>query len=289
MKLAMLLTEAGLKPVGVNLQENNSQYVDLCAIDNSLPNSIHAILQQTDGLQRAAMAMATGLEKQVFVDGKLQAPITAPEKVLCIGLNYIDHARETNSEIPSEPICFGKYANTIVGPEDAIVLPEVSNKVDYEAEMVAVIGKPAKNVSEENALDYVAGYMVGHDVSARDWQKGRPGGQWLLGKSPDTFAPIGPYLVTSDEVGDPHQLKISLTLNGETMQDGSTSDLIFKMEQLIAHLTKLMTLQPGDLIFTGTPAGVGMARTPAVFLKPGDRVEVTVEKLGTLGNSVVGA
>ncbi|MBL4885197.1 MAG: fumarylacetoacetate hydrolase family protein [Planctomycetaceae bacterium] len=289
MKLAMLQTDAGLKPIGVNVQDDQTQYVDLCAVDASLPGSLHEILQQTDGLQLAAAAMATGLEKQTFISGDLRAPISAPQKVLCIGLNYGDHARETNAEIPSEPVCFGKYANTIVGPEDAIVLPAASSQVDYEAEMVAVIGKPAKNVSEENALDYVAGYMVGHDVSARDWQKGRPGGQWLLGKTPDTFAPIGPYLVTSDEVGDPHQLAISLTLNGETMQDSSTSELIFKMERLIAHLTTLMTLVPGDLIFTGTPAGVGMARDPRVFLKPGDRVEVTIEKLGTLGNPVVGS
>ncbi len=288
MKIAMLQTEAGLKPVGVEVQDNESRYVDLCAIDSNLPGSLLEILQQPEGLQQAEVAMAIGLEKETFVSGDLRAPVSAPEKVLCIGLNYGDHARETNAEIPSEPVCFGKYANTIGGPESAIVLPDVSQEVDYEAELVVVIGKPAKNVAQENALDYVAGYMVGNDVSARDWQKGRPGGQWMLGKTPDTFAPIGPYLVTSDEVGDPGQLAISLTLNGETMQDSSTAELIFGIERIISHLTLLMTLQPGDLIFTGTPAGVGMARNPQVFLKPGDRVSVTIEKLGTLSNPVVG-
>ncbi len=285
----MLKTSAGLKPVGVDVQENETRFIDLCAVDGNLPGSIHEILKQPNGLGQAEAAMKTGLEKQTFVSGDLQAPIAAPEKVLCIGLNYLEHARETNSEIPSEPVCFGKYANTIGGPGSDIVLPTVSQEVDYEAELVVVIGKPAKNVSEENSLDYVAGYTVGNDVSARDWQKGRPGGQWMLGKTPDTFAPIGPYLVTSDEVGDPGQLAISLTLNGETMQDSSTSDLIFGIKRIIAHLTQLMTLQPGDLIFTGTPSGVGVARDPQVFLKPGDQVSVTIEKLGTLTNPVVGS
>ena len=289
MKLAMLQTETSLKPAGVDERENGIRFVDLCAVDSTLPGSLHEILKQPEGLQQAEAAMKAGLEKQAFICGELQAPIAAPEKVLCIGLNYREHARETNSEIPGEPVCFGKYANTIGGPGSPIVLPAVSQEVDYEAELVVIIGKPAKNVSEENALDYVAGYTVGNDVSARDWQKGRPGGQWMLGKTPDTFAPIGPYLVTSDEVGNPHQLAISLALNGETMQESSTSDLIFGIERIIAHLTQLMTLQPGDLIFTGTPPGVGVARTPQVFLKPGDQVEVTIEKLGTLSNPVVGS
>jgi len=289
MKLAMLQTDAGLKPVGVDVRDNEARYVDLRAVEGSLPDSIHEILKQPDGLRQAEAAMNIGLDKQAFISGDLQAPIAAPQKVLCIGLNYREHARETNAEIPSEPVCFGKYANTIGGPGSDIVLPTVSQEVDYEAELVVIIGKPAKNVSEEKALDYVAGYTVGNDVSARDWQKGRPGGQWMLGKTPDTFAPIGPYLVTSDEVGDPGQLAISLALNGKTMQESSTSDLIFGIERIIAHLTQLMTLQPGDLIFTGTPSGVGVARDPQVFLKPGDQVDVTIEKLGTLSNPVVGS
>ncbi len=286
MKIAMLQTDAGLKPVGVDQNEGETRFLDLCAFDHDLPGSVHEILNRSGGLAQAEAAMELAREKEAILTGELQAPIAAPEKVICIGLNYREHARETNAEIPDEPVCFGKYANTIGGPGSKIVLPAVSREVDYEAELVVVIGKPAKNVSQADALNYVAGYTVGNDVSARDWQKGRPGGQWMLGKTPDTFAPIGPYLVTSDEVGDPGKLAISLTLNGETMQDSSTSDLIFSVEQIIAHLTQLMTLKPGDLIFTGTPSGVGVARDPQIFLKPGDQVSVTIEKLGTLTNPV---
>ncbi|MCG6156782.1 fumarylacetoacetate hydrolase family protein [Rubinisphaera margarita] len=286
MKLAMLETGGELKPVAVELSGGESRYVDLCAVDDSLPCTIHEILEQ--GLvDRAERAAQTGVSQERFIDGALRAPIAKPSKIICIGLNYGDHARETKAEIPSEPVCFGKYPNTITGPDEPVRLPAVAKKVDYEAELVVVIGKSASNVSADEALNYVAGYMVGNDVSARDWQKGRPGGQWLLGKSPDTFAPIGPWIVTSEEVGDPHDLSISLKLNGEVMQDSSTKELIFNIGQIMAHLTQLMTLEPGDIIFTGTPSGVGMARNPQVFLKPGDVVEVTIEKLGTLRNPII--
>ncbi len=286
MKLTMLESAGELKVVGVELIEGQMQFVDLCAVDDSLPNCLLGILRE-GVLDRASRAFQDGLAHKKFIEGKIKAPITKPEKIICIGLNYGDHARETKAEIPSEPVCFGKYANTIVGPGDAIRLPAVSQRVDYEAELVVVIGKPAYQVDAADAFDYVAGYTIGNDVSARDWQKGRPGGQWLLGKSPDTFAPIGPYMVTSDEVGDPHQLSISLTLNGETMQQSSTTELIFGIDKIIAHLTQIMTLQPGDLIFTGTPSGVGDARKPPVYLKNGDTVEVTIENLGSLQNPVV--
>lgn len=286
MKLTMLESAGELKVVGVEMSEEQMQFVDLCAVDDSLPNCILGILIE-GVLDRAGRAFQDGLAQKKFIEGKIKAPITKPEKIICIGLNYGDHARETKAEIPSEPVCFGKYANTIIGPGDSIRLPAVSQRVDYEAELVVVIGKSAYQVDAADALDYVAGYMIGNDVSARDWQKGRPGGQWMLGKSPDTFAPIGPYLVTSEEVGDPHQLSISLTLNGETMQQSSTTELIFGIDKIIAHLTQIMTLQPGDLIFTGTPSGVGDARKPPVYLKNGDTVEVTIEKLGSLQNPVV--
>ncbi|WP_339749601.1 fumarylacetoacetate hydrolase family protein [uncultured Rubinisphaera sp.] len=286
MKLTMLESAGELKVVGVEMSEEQMQFVDLCAVDDSLPNCILGILIE-GVLDRAGRAFQDGLAQKKFIEGKIKAPITKPEKIICIGLNYGDHARETKAEIPSEPVCFGKYANTIIGPGDSIRLPAVSQRVDYEAELVVVIGKSTYQVDAADALDYVAGYMIGNDVSARDWQKGRPGGQWMLGKSPDTFAPIGPYLVTSEEVGDPHQLSISLTLNGETMQQSSTTELIFGIDKIIAHLTQIMTLQPGDLIFTGTPSGVGDARKPPVYLKNGDTVEVTIEKLGSLQNPVV--
>ncbi|MCL4169017.1 UNVERIFIED_CONTAM: hypothetical protein GTU68_027399 [Idotea baltica] len=219
--------------------------------------------------------------------GKFLPPVPTPEKVICIGLNYRDHAIETGSEIPSEPVVFNKFVSTIIGDQDAIVLPKVSDQVDYEAELVVVIGKGGKHISKASAMDHVFGYTCGHDVSARDWQKGRPGGQWLLGKTFDTFAPIGPWVVTKDEMPDPSDVRVQLILNGETMQDSTTAQLIFDIPELIEHVSKICKLQPGDLIFTGTPPGVGAARKPPVFLKPGDICEVKIDGIGTLTNPCV--
>lgn len=286
MRLATLKTSDGDRVVSVIFNNGESQFVDLTSIDNEIPRSLKALLSQTDGLLRAAAASEKGAEAGQFITGRLRAPIVSPGKVICIGLNYRDHAIESGAEIPTEPVCFGKFSQTIVGPDDPIKLPRVSSEVDYEAELVVVIGREGKHIPEDDAMSYVAGYMNGHDVSARDWQAGRPGGQWLLGKTPDTFAPTGPWLVTADEVPDPHKLSIALRLNGETMQDSSTAQLIFNINQLIAHLSQLITLQPGDVIFTGTPPGVGAARKPPVFLKPGDVAEVEIEGLGTLSNPV---
>ena len=284
MKLATVLTDQGPRVVGVAL---DGRYVDLCGVDPKLPTTLRDILSANEGLAAAAHALATGLTKGPFVTGRLLAPIQNPGKVFCIGLNYRDHAIETNSPIPSEPVVFNKFSQAVVGPEDAVIQPKVAHEVDNEAELVVIIGKQGKNISKENAFTHVAGYTCGNDVSARDWQKGRPGGQWLLGKTPDTFAPTGPYLVTADEV-DPHNIKIGLRLNGETLQNSSTKELIFGVDEVIAHVSQLITLQPGDLIFTGTPPGVGVARTPPVYLKPGDRMEVEIEDVGVLVNPVVG-
>lgn len=215
--------------------------------------------------------------------------VPAPEKIICIGLNYADHAKESGAAIPAEPVVFSKFATALRGHGDEIVLPTASDSVDYEAELVVVIGKKAKLVTESEAMNYVAGYTCGHDVSARDWQKHKPGGQWLCGKSFDSFAPIGPHFVSADEVPDPHNLRIQLRLNGQTMQDSNTKQLIFNVPQLIAYLSQVCTLKPGDLIFTGTPPGVGAARKPPVFLKHGDVAEVEIEGLGTLRNPVVQA
>jgi len=202
-------------------------------------------------------------------------------------LNYRDHAAESGSPIPKEPILFSKYATALIGDGAAIVLPPVSRKVDYEAELVVVIGRGGRHIPRERAMEHVGGYAVGHDVSARDWQLNKPGKQWMAGKTFDTFAPVGPELVTPDEVGDPHNLGIRLRLNGQTMQDSNTNQLIFGVDVLIAYLSQVFTLEPGDLIFTGTPPGVGMARKPPVWLKPGDVVEVEIDRLGTLRNPVV--
>ena len=286
MRLATLRTVQGNHVVGVADGDDGPVFVDLTAVDHSVPDSVRGILAVQDGLDRAAAALERGLREGTFIEGTLLPPIPHPDKVLCIGLNYRDHAEESGSPIPTEPVCFSKFVSAITGPGLPIRLPKVAHEVDYEAELVVVIGRRGKNIPEKDALGHVAGYMNGHDVSARDWQKGRPGGQWLLGKTPDTFAPIGPWLVTADEVRDPHNLSVQLRLNGEVMQNSNTREFIFSIERLIAHISQLVTLEPGDLLFTGTPPGVGMARKPPVFLKPGDVVEVEIEGLGVLRNPV---
>lgn len=216
----------------------------------------------------------------------VDAPIRGSEKLICIGQNYAAHAREMGGDIPEIPVVFSKFGSAIAAPETNVVLPTISEKVDYEAELVVVIGSEGRNIAREDAMNHVFGYCCGNDVSARDWQKGRPGGQWLLGKTFDTFAPLGPMVVTRDEVPDPHQLSIQMRLNGETMQSSNTSDLIFRIDVLIEHLSKFVTLRSGDLIFTGTPSGVGAGREPQVFLKAGDQMEVEIEGLGVLVNGV---
>jgi 2-keto-4-pentenoate hydratase/2-oxohepta-3-ene-1,7-dioic acid hydratase in catechol pathway len=217
---------------------------------------------------------------------KLPAPIAKPQKITCIGLNYADHAREQGSEPPKAPIFFLKSHNTICGPGDPIRLPPNSEKVDYEAEFAVVIGKRGRRIAESEAHKYIAGYTILHDVSARDMQFSD--NQWYRGKSCDTFAPTGPWIVTPDELPDVDNLHIALTLNGETLQDSNTSNLIFKVPFLISHLSQSATWEVGDLISTGTPPGVGVFRKPPVFLKPGDLVTVSVEGIGALTNPVVG-
>ena len=214
----------------------------------------------------------------------LLPPVPPPEKILCIGLNYRDHALETGVDPPSEPVVFGKFNNALVGHGESIQLPAVAEQVDYEAELVVILGRSVKQVSKVEAAEAIFGYSCGHDVSARDWQKGRPGGQWLLGKSFDSFAPVGPCLVTTRDLPDATDLRVRMHLGDETVQDSTTAQLIFDVPTLIAHLSQIMTLRPGDLIFTGTPPGVGMARKPPRFLKAGDVCEVQIEGIGTLSN-----
>jgi 2-keto-4-pentenoate hydratase/2-oxohepta-3-ene-1,7-dioic acid hydratase in catechol pathway len=218
-------------------------------------------------------------------DVTVGAPVPRPGKIICIGLNYRDHAAESNMPVPASPITFSKYVTSVAGPSKPIVLPDVSRQVDYEAEMAIVIGRRAKRIPVERAFDHVLGYMNFNDVSARDLQFAD--GQWQRGKSCDTFAPMGPYIVTRDMAGDPHALRIQLRLNGQTMQDSSTAQLIFGVDKIVSFLSQTVTLEPGDVIATGTPPGVGFARKPPVFLKAGDVVEVEVEGLGVLSNPVV--
>jgi 2-keto-4-pentenoate hydratase/2-oxohepta-3-ene-1,7-dioic acid hydratase in catechol pathway len=210
--------------------------------------------------------------------------ITRPGKIVCVGLNYHDHAEEGGQDLPQAPLLFAKWPNTLIGDGEPIVLPPDSTQVDYEAELGVVIGTTAKHVSERDALDAVAGYICVNDVTARDMQFGD--GQWTRGKSPDTFCPVGPRLVPRDEIGDPQALAIRCIVNGETLQDSSTSQMIFSVAEIIAYVTRVITLEPGDLIATGTPAGVGVFRDPQVLLQDGDEVSVEIEGLGTLTNPV---
>lgn len=265
----------------------DGRYVDLQQADPSLPSSMEALLSLgPEAGQRAAAAIARGTPFD-SAGLRLLAPVPRPEKVICIGLNYADHAAESGQPIPEEPVVFNKFVTAVRGHGDDVKLPRVSTKVDYEAELVVVLGRGGRNVPVERAWDHVAGYTCGHDVSARDWQLQKPGGQWLLGKSFDGFAPFGPELVTPDEISDPGRLNIALRLNGKTMQSSNTKQLIFTIDKLIAYISSVCTLCSGDVIFTGTPPGVGGARKPPVFLQPGDVVEVAIENIGVLRNRFV--
>jgi 2-keto-4-pentenoate hydratase/2-oxohepta-3-ene-1,7-dioic acid hydratase in catechol pathway len=215
------------------------------------------------------------------------APVPRPGKIVCIGLNYRDHAAESGLAVPDTPVIFSKFSSCVIAPGEPVVIPTTSEKVDFEAELAVVVGRDAKHVSADRAYDYVLGYTAFNDVSARDFQFGD--GQWQRGKSCDTFAPMGQTIVTTDEIPDPHTLRITLTLNGNTMQDSNTNQLIFGVPRLIEFITKSISLEPGDVIATGTPAGVGFARKPPVYLKPGDVMDVHIEKVGGLGNPVVSA
>jgi 2,4-didehydro-3-deoxy-L-rhamnonate hydrolase len=215
----------------------------------------------------------------------LLAPVLRPEKIICVGLNYRDHAAEGGQQVPTEPILFGKYRNSIIGPGAAIRLPRLAAaEADYEAELAVVIGRAASRVSPAEALDHVAGYTCANDVSARDLQM--RGGQWLHGKAIDTFLPLGPWIVTADEIPDPQALRIRCLVNGEVMQDSSTREMVFGAAALVSFISQTISLSPGDVISTGTPAGVGFARKPPRYLRAGDRVTVSIEGIGDLTNPV---
>lgn len=213
------------------------------------------------------------------------APIDNPGKIVALGLNYIDHVEETGREVPKFPVVFAKFPSSIIGPGENIIIPSVSQKIDWEVELGIVIGKHCKNVSEEDALDYIAGYTIINDVSARDLQRG-DGGQWVRGKSIDTFCPMGPCIVTADEIGDGSGLKMHTKVNGVIKQNSNTSNLIFNVPEIVSYLSKSFTLEAGDIIASGTPSGVGFARDPPEYLKAGDEVELYIEGIGYLRNKV---
>jgi 2-keto-4-pentenoate hydratase/2-oxohepta-3-ene-1,7-dioic acid hydratase in catechol pathway len=267
----------------------NARVLDLAA------PSLEAVLASPE-----QMDLARELEERALTDAtfaldhgaplaalSVRAPIVRPGKVLALGLNYRDHAAESGSPIPSEPVVFCKVSSSVIGPGAPIVLPEASQKVDYEVELAFVIGRAAKGVPAARALDYVGGYTVLNDVSARDYQREKPGGQWTLAKSFDTFCPMGPWIVTPDEVGDPQDLALSCVVSGRTMQSSSTAQMIFSVAEIIEYLSRVLTLEPGDVVATGTPPGVGFVRKPPRFLRSGDVVECSVQNIGTLVNPVL--
>lgn len=277
MKLATIQTNVGPKAA---VQVENEFVI--------LPFTMMKLLENGEaGIDHAQRTVERGGQKVPVAEAKYLAPVPDPHKIICLGLNYKDHAAESGVPLPKDPVLFSKYATSLIGHNENIVLPPVSQEVDFEAELVIVVGKKGRNISEADAMSYVGGYTIGHDVSARDWQLKKDGGQWMVGKTFDTFAPCGPLLLTPDEVGDPHNLAIKLKLNGQVMQDSNTNQMIFNVPKTLAYLSSVFTLEPGDLIFTGTPPGVGFARKPPVFLKNGDVVEIEIEKLGTLRNPVV--
>src|SRR3990172_7855170 len=212
-------------------------------------------------------------------------PIERPGKIVCVGLNYRDHAEEQGAELPEAPLLFAKFTTALIGPGDPIVIPPLVQQCDYEAELGVVIGSRVKGISKENAFEAVRGYICANDVSARDLQFGD--GQWTRGKSPDTFCPVGPALVPASEISDPHDLRIRAIVSGEVLQDSTTANLIFGIDEIISYASQTSTLEPGDLILTGTPAGVGVFRDPKRLLRPGDEVTIEIEGIGSLTNPVV--
>ncbi|ANB57170.1 fumarylacetoacetate (FAA) hydrolase family protein [Anoxybacillus sp. B7M1] len=251
-------------------------------------NTIELLEGGEKSLEEAQKAMEFALENGLVIDRasvKIEAPIVKPNKIICVGHNYREHILEMKRELPEYPVIFAKFSNAIIGPEDDVPLPPITNQLDYEAEFAFVIGKRARNVKQADALEYVAGYTIVNDVTARDLQRRTI--QWLQGKTLDGSAPMGPWLVTKDEIPDPHSLEISLTVNGEERQRSNTRNLVFNVHYLVEFLSHIMTLEPGDVICTGTPGGVGVARHPQVFLQHGDVVRIEVERIGVLENRVV--
>lgn len=241
---------------------------------------------ETGGLEKLATADLSGCPV-VADDVRLGSPVKRPSKIICIGLNFKDHAEEGGMEVPAEPVVFFKSTSSLVGPNDDLVIPRGGEKTDWEVELAVVIAKKATYIDEADAIDHVAGYTLHNDYSERAFQLERCG-QWVKGKSCDTFAPLGPFLATTDEIDNVNELKMWLTVNGETKQDGTTSNLIFKIPFIISYLSQFMTLLPGDVISTGTPAGVGLGFDPPQYLKPGDVVELGIEQLGTSRQQVRG-
>ncbi|MDH4089072.1 MAG: fumarylacetoacetate hydrolase family protein [Cyclobacteriaceae bacterium] len=266
--------EPGKEKPGVLI---NNEIIDVSAFGEDFGEKFF----ESGGIERLSIWVKTNAGKQPKVSSKIRlgAPFARPSKIICIGLNYTKHALESNMPLPTEPIIFFKATTALCGPNDALVIPRDSVKTDWEVELAVVIGKTASYVEEKDAMDYVAGFCLHNDYSERAFQLER-NGQWVKGKSCDTFAPMGPYLVTKDEVLDFNNLHMWLKVNGKMMQDNNTDDMIFEVPYLVSYISKFMTLLPGDIISTGTPAGVGLGFKPPIFVKPGDVIELGIEGLG---------
>ncbi|MEZ6037192.1 MAG: fumarylacetoacetate hydrolase family protein [Planctomycetota bacterium] len=257
--------------------------LDACDLDGAFLPAAAKLVADTgrhDALRQAGAVLTRDAVR-------LHAPVPRPGKILCIGLNYRDHAEEQGAKLPERPLVFSKFSTCVLAPGGTIVIPPGSKETDYEAELGVVIGRRASRVTKENAMQHVLGYCNFHDVSARDFQFAD--GQWQRGKACDTFAPFGEFVATTDEIPDPHVLGIRLRLNGKTLQDSNTNQLVFRVPELIEFLSTYITLEPGDVIATGTPPGVGFARKPPIYLQPGDTVEVEIDGLGVLSNAVAAA
>lgn len=254
------------------------------AVEGDSVQPIEGFSSMIDAIAAGATAIAAAPRGAALplADVKLHAPIPRPPKVVCIGLNYRDHAIESGMAIPTIPVVFSKFSNSVIGPGDTVIVPKNSEKPDWEAEFGVIMAKPGRHVSKEDAMDYVFGYTCINDVSARDWQLQTS--QWIMGKTFDTFCPMGPWIVTKDEIADPHNLRIGLRLNDETVQDSSTKELIFGIPEIVEHLSKVFTFEPGDVISTGTPPGVGLGMKPQRWLKPGETMTVFIEGIGELVN-----
>ena len=283
MKLATF-TQADATRIGV---VDGEAIVDLSAAAPSLPTEMCAFLAA--GIEALATARqaaeSANAPRLALADVTVEAPILRPPKILAVGLNYRDHIAETGMQTPKYPMIFNKQSTAVTGPDTAIHVPRVSGDVDYEGELAVVIGRFCRHVPKNRAAEVIAGYTIAHDVSVRDWQRRVP--TFTMGKSFDTHCPLGPYLVTADEVGDPHALDLKTWVNGEMRQSSNTCQLLFDCFDLVEHLSTAFTLEPGDVISTGTPGGVGFAMKPPKYLKPGDRVKIAIDKLGVLENRVV--
>ncbi|TLP71113.1 fumarylacetoacetate hydrolase family protein [Maribacter sp. ACAM166] len=280
MKLIRIGTIENEKP-GVELP--NGDWVDVSGFGMDYNEEFFG----SDALEKLEKWVDNKVEKLPRFDknSRIAAPMKRPSKIVCVGLNYAKHAKESGMTLPNEPVLFFKATSAIVGPNDDLIIPKGSTKTDWEVELGVVIGKKASYISKENAMDHVAGYVLHNDYSEREFQLERDG-QWVKGKSCDTFAPIGPYIVTKDEIKDPHNLDLWLTVNGEIMQKSNTSDLVFDVPHLVSYISQYMTLLPGDIISTGTPFGVGLGLNPPKYLKPSDIVELGIEGLGTSKQAV---